>query len=218
MRDKIAKHSGRRGRSVTTSSERKKPRNSHIFARDEHDHYVEPEWVSERLFDVEQFQGPILDPACGWSRILTSARKHGYRVRGSDIANRVGARHPDFRVLDFLMQQDASTWQWWANAGSCVSNPPFDKFKEFYRQASALGFSKIAMLWLVRRLNAATWLQNTPLEKIYLLTPRPSMPTGAHILSGGKVGGGKQDFCWLVWSLLRQSSSPALHWLHRDAS
>jgi hypothetical protein len=68
MLDKIAKDNGRR--SVTTSSEQKKRRSSHIFERDEHDHYVEPEWVSERLFDVEQLQGPILDPACGWFRIL----------------------------------------------------------------------------------------------------------------------------------------------------
>ena len=33
-------------------------RHSHIFARAEHDHYVEPGWCSQRLFAVESFGSP----------------------------------------------------------------------------------------------------------------------------------------------------------------
>jgi hypothetical protein len=48
---------------------------------------------------------------------------------------------------------------------------------------------KIAMIWLARRLNAARWLQDTPLARVYLLTPRPSMPPGHVILAGrGRLG------------------------------
>jgi len=32
------------------------------------------------------------------------------------------------------------------------------------------------MIWLARRLNAARWLANTPLTRVYLMSPRPSMP------------------------------------------
>lgn len=37
-------------------------RNSHVFARDPHDWYLEPRWCSERLFDVEEFDrsAPLL--------------------------------------------------------------------------------------------------------------------------------------------------------------
>jgi len=65
------------------------------------------------------------------------------------------------------------------------------------------------------RLNAARWLENTPLQRIWLLTPRPSMPPGQHILDGGKVGGGKSDYCWLVWEH-GYSGLPEIRWLHRE--
>jgi len=40
-------------------------------------------------------------------------------------------------------------------------------------------------------LNAAHWLQGTPLRRISLLTPRPSMPPGHIIAAGSKPGGGQ---------------------------
>jgi hypothetical protein len=67
----------------------------------------------------------------------------------------------------------------------------------------------------VRRLNAARWLEQTPLARVWLLTPRPSMPAGQYVLDGGKVGGGKQDFCWLVWEHGYQGKLE-IGWLHRD--
>jgi len=68
---------------------------------------------------------------------------------------------------------------------------------------------------LLRRLNAAHWLRDTPLARIYLLTPRPSMPPGHVILAGEKPGGGSQDFCWLVF-FHKHKGPPELRWLHRD--
>src|SRR6516165_9611159 len=50
-----------------------KPRRSHIFKREKNDHYVEEPWCSSRLFDVEPFDGHIMDPACGWGNIVTNA-------------------------------------------------------------------------------------------------------------------------------------------------
>jgi hypothetical protein len=41
------------------------------------------------------------------------------------------------------------------------------------------------------------------------------MPPGSYVLAGGKVGGGKQDFCWLVLER-GYVGAPSLHWLHRD--
>jgi hypothetical protein len=54
-----------------------------------------------------------------------------------------------------------------------------------------------------------------PLAKIYLLTPRPSMPPGDMIARGEKPGGGKTDFCWLVFDRT-YIGPPTLRWLHRD--
>jgi hypothetical protein len=109
---------------------------------------------------------------------------------------------------------------------SVVCNPPFDYVEEFCRHALDLGALKVAMIMLTRSLNAAHWLTELPLRRVWFLTPRPSMPTGEFIkrVERGeldpdgkplKVGGGKQDFCWLVIQK-GYSGEPGLCWLHRD--
>jgi hypothetical protein len=72
------------------------------------------------------------------------------------------------------------------------------------------------MIMPVRKLNAAgTWLYKLPLARVWLLTPRPSMPSGSFISAGGKVGGGTVDFCWAVFEK-GWTRHPQLRWLHRD--
>lgn len=180
-------------------------RKSHIFAREAFNHYVEEKWCGERLFDVEKFDGAILDPCCGWGRIVSAARERGLVAMGHDIVDR-GFSNTVKR--DFL--EPAFPWSF----PNIVSNPPFENFRAFAERALERASGKVALIWLVRTLPAARWLQGTPLKKIYFLTPRPSMPTGEFIAKGGKVGGGTQDFCWLVWD--RNAKSEAPGWLHRD--
>jgi hypothetical protein len=73
------------------------------------------------------------------------------------------------------------------------------------------------MLVPLRRLPAARWLEHLPLETVWLLTPRPSMPPGSSIAAGQKPGGGSQDFCWLVFRKGLFAWTPRLRWLHRDS-
>jgi hypothetical protein len=49
----------------------KRLRQSHIWGREKSDHYVEPTWVSIRLFEVEDFDRSqvLLDPCTGFGRI-----------------------------------------------------------------------------------------------------------------------------------------------------
>lgn len=96
-----------------------------------------------------------------------------------------------------------------------VTNPPFDIMRLFARHAIELARGKVAMILPIARLNAASWLRETPLRRIWLMTPRPSMPPGEAIAAGQKPGGGKVDFCWLVWEQ-GYKGNPALFWLHRD--
>jgi hypothetical protein len=195
-------------------------RAAHIFERELGDHYVEPEWISQRLFDVEPFTGPILDPCCGWGRILQAAARAGYEVMASDIANR-GCAIDGFREADFL-NPAPDHLRWTLQAGSLVTNPPFDRLEECSNRAVALldapgsAITKVAFVFPIRRLPAARWLSSTPLHHIWMLTPRPSMPTGEHIRNGGKVGGGTQDFAWLVWARGYTGAPAVLGWLHRE--
>jgi hypothetical protein len=187
-----------------------KRRDAHIFEKAKDGFYVEPAWVSERLFEEEKFADTIYDPACGWGTILRSAQAAGYHnVIGGDVVDRRQFRF-SFRQTDFLNGVDES----WRTGVSVVCNPPFDHVEEFCRKACKIA-NKVAMIMLMRRLNAAHWLDDLPLKMVYLLTPRPSMPPGAWIAAGNKPGGGTQDFCWLVFSK-RYRGEPQLQWLNRD--
>ena len=189
-------------------------RKSHIFEKERRGHYVEPAWVSERLFEVEKFSKVVWDPSCGWGTITSAGTRAGYDVWGTDIVNRgrhrLGGR---FRKLDFLKLVAMPALK--IEAFSIVANPPFDYVREFCEHALDLGAEKVAMICLVRRLNAARWLEKLPLERVWLLTPRPSMPPGSWIAAGNKPGGGTQDFCWLV-ARAGYTGAPELKWLHRD--
>src|SRR5262245_22965989 len=185
------------------------PLHAGIWAKNELGFYVEPNWCSERLFAVEDFAPTVYDPACGSGRILSAARAADYHACGSDVIERA--------KLDNFVQRDFLTWTGPIDrAWSVVCNPPFDHVQEFCEHALRLGARKVAMITLVRRLNAAgKWLGKLPLARVWLLTPRPTMPPGHVIAEGKKPGGGTQDFCWLVFDRTHRGP-PELRWLHRE--
>jgi hypothetical protein len=185
-------------------SSAKRLRASHIWARENADWYVEPEWVSSRLFDVEPFAGTIHDPAAGLGRIVAAARTHGYPATGADIVDRAGG----FSAADFLTTGGP--------LDNVVINPPFALAHQFAAHALARTRHKVALLFPVARLNAAgKWLIRMPLYRVWLLTPRPSMPPGDVILCGGKPKGGRTDFAWLVLDKAF-TGTPTIDWLGRN--
>jgi hypothetical protein len=183
------------------------PIKAHSWQREAHEHYVEPAWCSKRLFEEEGFEGAIYDPCCGFGTIVKEALKHGLVAHGSDLVDRGwdSTRTPH----DFLTSPIESHQ-------NIVCNPPFNIAAEFAATALARAERKVAMIFPTARLNAAHWLRETPLARVWLMTPRPSMPPGHTITAGEKPGGGKMDFCWLVFNKGRVGPA-SLQWLRRDA-
>lgn len=171
---------------------------THIFDREENEHYVEERWCSERLFQEEEFVGLIDDPFCGFGTIPKSAHAAGFEVTATDLVNRGYSTDP-FKSTDFF-DDDASDW----TRDNLVANPPFDCFKAVAFRALELTARKVALVWQTPRLNAAgAWLEATPLRRVWFMTPRPSMPPG-HVVreyeaKGKRPSGGTQDYVWLVW-------------------
>jgi hypothetical protein len=183
---------------------------AHKWSREANEHYVEPEWVSARLFAVEKFEGGVFDPACGFGRIVASARAAGLTAIGADIVDRGWS---DGLVGDFLDMEPGGLPQMPPNI---VTNPPFNIAPQFVQHALELAVHKVAVVFPIARLNAAHWIRCLPLYRIWLLTPRPSMPPGHTITAGKKPGGGKVDFCWLVF-LRGYEGAPQVGWIRRDA-
>jgi hypothetical protein len=183
---------------------------AHAWEREANEHYVEPHWCSERLFDEEKMEGTIWDPCCGFGRIPDAAKKAGHGIIATDIVDR-GYRDL-FGTCNFL-----ETGRPTSDAYNVVCNPPFNIAGRFAQHALSLDARKVAMVFPTARLNAAHWLRDTPLLRIWLMTPRPSMPPGHTITAGEKPGGGKMDFCWLVWErgFVGETS---IKWLRRDGA
>jgi hypothetical protein len=179
---------------------------AHVWEREENEHYVEPEWCSRRLFQEEQFIGLVDDPCCGFGTIPKAAIALGMGATGSDIIDR-GSGLANFEVADFLR----SDW----SRDNIVCNPPFNIASRFAERALSVASRKVAMVFPTARLNAAHWLHNTPLRRVWMMTPRPSMPPGHVIAAGGKPGGGKMDFCWLIWDR-DHAGAAEIRWLKRD--
>jgi hypothetical protein len=136
--------------------------------------------------------------------IPEAVKRTGLIATGADLVNRGHARGS---VEDFL----ASTQR----RDNIVCNPPFNIAAEFARYALDLAHNKVAVIFPTARLNTAHWLRGMPLRRVWLLTPRPSMPPG-HVIAGGeKPGGGRHDFCWLIFER-EFTGLPAIDWLRRD--
>jgi hypothetical protein len=183
----------------------RRPRKSFIFERAANDLYIEPSWVSERLFSVERFPGVIWDPCCGTGTIPEAARAAGLSTCASDIADHGYGKRP----WDFLTKPALPD-----SLFSVVTNLPYALAREIVERALELGAVKVVFFFPVSRVNAAwRWLEGKPVARLYLLTPRPSVPP----LTAKVIGGGRVDFCWLVLDQ-RHEGLPTLSWLHRDGA
>ncbi|MCZ8098175.1 MAG: hypothetical protein O9972_09685 [Burkholderiales bacterium] len=187
----------------------KKAINAHSWDLVEHEHYVESPWVGRRLFEVERFEGEVCDPCCGFGNMAEGARAAGLEVRAFDIVNR-GYEH-QWGTRDFLRSRQ--------HFSNFAMNPPFGPIREFTEHALRLAERKVAIVIPVTRLNAAHWMKALPLSRVYLLTPRPSMPPGAlyaDLMAQGKQpSGDTKDYALAVFTK-NYEGEPALRWLHRD--
>lgn len=171
-------------------------KDAHIWERDPHDWYVEPPECSAALFAMSDFSGVVWDPACGMGRIVESARGAGLQAVGTDIVRRGEICEREFDFLDEDVELGFS---------HIVSNPPFKHSEEFVRRAIDLvpHGGKVAMLlplvWLTGFSSKRDWLPESPLKTLFPISPRPSMPPGAVVISGQTVGNGTKDFAWFVW-------------------
>lgn len=192
-----------------TLLEAPREKDAHLWVRHPQDWYVEPAWTSERLFDVELFDGLVADPACGLGRILKAADASGHLVHGSDVVKRSVWCEQEKDFLTSIIRAD-----------NIVSNPPFGIADKFAAHALRMAGFKVALLLPTKWMNGAkrgAWLETTPLRRVWLLGPRPSMPPGPVIEAGIAPGNGTTDFAWFVWER-GYEGRPELHWLRRNSA
>src|SRR4051812_15446492 len=102
------------------------------YAKQPLDLFATPSWVTDALLKVEQFDGPVWEPACGDDHMVDALRAGGLTVQGTDIASGVNF----LRTNDFPCK-------------NIITNPPFSLAEPFVRHALKLAEAnqgKVAML------------------------------------------------------------------------
>ncbi|MEM1149061.1 MAG: hypothetical protein AAGI03_00680 [Pseudomonadota bacterium] len=202
-------------------------KNAHVWERDEHNHYVEPVWCSRRLFEVEPFDGLVVDPCAGFGHVVQGAVEAGVLVHGYDLVDR--GRYGVIGGRNFF--SDSHTHGRWP-VDNIASNPPYGKRpkaevrpgergrfeEEFVRVALQRARYKVAVFLQGQWISGAArglWLEGLPLYRVYHVSPRPSCPPGHVIAAGQKPGNGTADYAWFVF-LKGFDGAPTVHWLRRD--
>jgi hypothetical protein len=193
----------------TLPSGAERERKSHLWACDPDDWYVEPRWCDDALFAAVEFEGAIVDPCCGLGRVLDAAKAAGYDTIGADLWDRgLGDRH-FFAQRDFFSDN--------SSLSNVVCNPPYKFSDRFVSHAVERSRGKTAVLLRVQWANAGArsrWLEALPLRHVLMLSPRPSMPPGAVVVAGERVGGGREDYAWFVFER-GYAGRPEFGWARR---
>lgn len=166
----------------------------------EKDHfYPTPPAGTEALLRVEQFDGPIWEPACGEGHMSSVLEAHGHTVVSTDLVDR------GFGMgrVDFLMEQRLL-------APNVVTNPPFKLGEQFARKAFDLGADKAALLCRLM------WLETEARRQLFAECGLARVWVFARRLGMAKAGladkGGMVPYAWFVFER-GHSGSPVLGWV-----
>jgi hypothetical protein len=167
--------------------------------RPENDFYPTPPAATQRLLDVEKFDGGVWEPACGDGAISKVLRRNGYYVAESDIEPRNRAE-----VIDFLLTDQLK-------AGSIITNPPFKLLCQFIERAYALKPDKFAFLAKLTALEGgerSEILERTHLTRVHVFRNRILMTRNGE----EPRGSGMIAFAWFVWER-GYTGAPSIGWL-----
>lgn len=174
--------------------------------REAYDFYSTPRSAVEQLLQVEPFDGPIWEPACGDGAISRVLQDAGHEVVSTDLVDRGFGQYG----VDFLMERKPL-------ARDVVTNPPFKLGTEFAIHALGLVPGKVAMLLKIGFLEGPTReALHQSLARVWVIRRRITFLKGGKEFSRSNGKGGIHTYAWFVWD--RQHRGPVtLGWLPGEA-
>lgn len=166
------------------------------------DYYQTPIWATEKLLEVEKFEGNILEPCSGNGAISKVLESKGYEVISQDIRSDDGV----------YGNKGVNIFEYECNVDNIVTNPPFFCAKEVIEKCLELSNYKVAMLLKLSFLEGMKrydFFQNTPLKKVYVFCKRVTMyPYG----NEKPKNSGTIAYAWYVWEK-GYEGEPTIKWL-----
>jgi hypothetical protein len=166
--------------------------------RKKSDFYETPYSITKQLLEVENFEGNILEPACGEKAI-------------SNLLNNCIAYDLYKDGKDFLL--DTTLYD------NIITNPPFSKAYEFILKAKQIAKKKIAYLLPLSYLHGKKrydfiWTDKSfPLARIYVFTRYPML--GEKLRKDGKYHTGMMVYAWYIWEK-NYIGEPSIRWIDNN--
>jgi len=172
--------------------------------RDPQDFYRTPTYATEKLLELEQFEGTIWEPACGDGAISKVLIENGYsrfNIYSTDLFDH-GYGHSG---IDFLKVKNNSTYD------NVITNPPYKYAQEFIEKGLEVANKKVVMLLKLNFLEGQKryeFFKRTPLKNIYVFSKRLSFDKGKE----KSKGNGLLAYAWYVWEK-EYSGKPMIDWI-----
>lgn len=160
------------------------------YDRQSEDYYATEPAATDWLCQLEQFDGPILEPSCGEGHMSEQLKAHGYDVTSRDLVDR---GYGD--VADFL-SIDNQSWE-----GNIVTNPPYKYAQEFVEKSLSIipEGKKVAMflkLTFLEGKGRKQLFKNHPPVRVWVSCSRLKCAMNGEF---DKTGGSATAYAWFVW-------------------
>jgi len=167
------------------------------------DFYETPVWATQKLLEVERFDGLIAEPCSGHGAIARVLEANGYAVQASDLRTGPEVYGKEGQSI-FDLPNDS--------VQNVVTNPPFALAQAVIEKSLAIAERKVAMLLKLTFLESArrhAFFASTPLKSVHVFCNRVTMhPYG----SNAPKNSGTIAYAWFVWERGYQGQ-PTLGWL-----
>lgn len=139
---------------------------------------------------LEQFDGRILEPACGEGHISEVLKAAGYEVASRDLVDRGYGEVADFLAIDNL------AWN-----GNIVTNPPYKYAQQFVEKALSIisEGKKVAMFLKLTFLEGKArrdLFRSTPPIRVWVSSSRLKCAMNGDF---DKYGSSAAAYAWFVW-------------------
>jgi len=167
--------------------------------RQHEDYYATEPKAVELLLEQEQFSPYVWECACGEGHMSEVLKKHGYKVKSSDLHDR---GYEGTEIIDFLkvtkddIKHDFSR--------DIITNPPYKFAKEFVEHAIDISMdsTKIAMFLKLTFLESKTrreLFEKYPPKVVYVSSSRLQCAKNGDFEKYGKGVGTAVAYAWFVW-------------------
>jgi hypothetical protein len=159
------------------------------------DFYPTPEWATEALFNVEKFEGTVLEPACGNGAMVKVIERYN-TVIGKDV----------IYGNDFL--EESQTFD------NVITNPPFKLASQFVYKGKQVARMKLALflkLCFLEGVGRQSMFKeaNFPLARVHVFSKRVTFhPEGIE----DRKRSGTMAFAWFIWDQSHKGEA-TLSWI-----